>query len=277
MAVAYFTQLGGDGVSLNAANWTDTTGFANDATLVIGAGTANITADLDRTGSTTTGIDYLHITEGFAGTVGSSTAGSASIEFDATYTDAPNFVLRGPATVFLTSGATTITKAEVTRGRLVLTGGTITTLVVSGGEVIVQSGCTVTNYVITGGSVTELGAGGTAATTCVQSGGRYVTERVPVTFTVRGASAYAQVNSTTADCTTLTHSDGRVFWEDGNIATLVGEGNGKLQLSPKRAVAIGGTALIRRGGYTITGRASPLVSISNEKYEAGPDGGEGMA
>ncbi len=277
MAVSYFTPLGGSGVSLNAANWTDTTGFADDATLVVGAGSANITADLDRKANTTTGIDYLHITEGFSGTIGSASAGSADIEFDATYTTAANFVLRGPAFVFLTAGSTTITKAEISNGNSVLTGGTITTLIVSGGQVVIQSGCTVTNIVITGGNVTQLGVGGTAATTCVQSGGTYVTERVPVTFTVRGSTAYAQVNSTTADCTTLTHSDGRIVWEDGNIATLVGEGNAKLQLMPKRAVAIGGTALTRRGAYAILGRSSPLVSISNEKYEAGPDGGEGMA
>lgn len=274
MAVEYFTALGGDGVSLTG-NWSGS-GFADDATLVIGKGSANITANLDTTGSTTGGIDYMHITEGFAGTIGSASAGAASIEFDATYTTAANFVLRGPAAVFLTAGSTTCTKAEVTAGRLVLTGGTFTTLVVSGGEVIIQSAATVTTLYVTGGTVRQLGIAGTAATTAHVSGGSYFTERVPVTLNQRGDS-YIQVDSTTADNTTFNHSAGRCVWQDGNIATLNGEGKGVLSLQPVRAVTVGGTAFTRRGGYTLLGRASPLVSVSNEKYEAGPDGGEGMA
>src|SRR5690606_10271937 len=117
---------------------------ADDATLVIGAGSQAIVADLDTSGSTTTGIDYLHILQGFSGALGSESVGPAIIEFDSTYTSKPNLLIQnGDIRI---APVLTVTRADITGGRVIISGsGTITTLNVSGGEVIIQTGVTVTN------------------------------------------------------------------------------------------------------------------------------------
>lgn len=68
-------------VSLDAGNWSDATGFANNATLVIERSNETLT-QLDRTGDTTTGVDYLHFRRG-APIVG-PTNGHLKVEYDAT-------------------------------------------------------------------------------------------------------------------------------------------------------------------------------------------------
>ncbi len=74
MAVAY---LNSGATSLASANWSDSTGFADDATLVINDGTQSIQTGL--TAGLTNGVSYLDILEGFSGTIGGS-GGSLSVQ-----------------------------------------------------------------------------------------------------------------------------------------------------------------------------------------------------
>ena len=66
MAIAYLNE---GAVSLAAANWSDATGFANNATLVISSGSQTITTSLDQSGLSG-GIDTLDILQVFTGRIG---------------------------------------------------------------------------------------------------------------------------------------------------------------------------------------------------------------
>lgn len=74
MAVAYLTEGATD---LAAGNWSDATGFADSATLVINSGSQTITNTLQP--SLANGIDYLDVLPGFSGNIGGS-GGSLCVE-----------------------------------------------------------------------------------------------------------------------------------------------------------------------------------------------------
>jgi len=76
MANAY---LNAGATSLAAANWSDTIGFAANATLFVQTGTQTITGGL--TPSIATGINNLDILPGFSGNIGGA-AGSLAVETD---------------------------------------------------------------------------------------------------------------------------------------------------------------------------------------------------
>jgi hypothetical protein len=135
------TRLIKGAASLNAANWEDATGFADNGQLAIVDSYA-IHENLDRSGDTITGIDYLHIRGGMP-QFGPAN-GRLKAEFDSTYTSKPNFIWRARGGVlYLDTGTSTCTRADlIGGGACFLTGGVFTNAVVAGTNSIkVQAGC----------------------------------------------------------------------------------------------------------------------------------------
>lgn len=130
-----------------AASWADATGFADAAELAI-VDSQVVHTDLDTTGDTTNGINYLHIRRGTP-ELGPAN-GSLKIEFDATYTTLPNFVYDTDGGVcyleIVTNACPEI--AVSGSGTLYITasgGGSLGTLRVSGSaRVLVLSTCDIT-------------------------------------------------------------------------------------------------------------------------------------
>lgn len=271
MAVATHNE---GAVSIAAANWSDATGIVDTATLLLAAGAQDIVSDLNTASATTNGIYYLRNSGGFRGRLGTPEAGSAVIEFDATYTTGAN-LLWGGGVLYLDLGGTTITRADITGGTVVLSNGTVTTMNVGNGTITLMSNLAATTINQSGGSIVQRGAGGTAATTANIALGRFETQRVPATMNVRG-NAFVIVDSPTANNTTATISAGTVQLIAGNLATLVLEGASRLDCTKLREpTTIGGTAFTRRGRAELIGRSNPLLTVSNETAAAADY--EGMA
>lgn len=77
MATAY---LNDGATSFAAASWSDATGFANGATLVVPTGGQSITASLDQ--SALTGINFFRVSRPFTGNIGSPSAGPLKVDVD---------------------------------------------------------------------------------------------------------------------------------------------------------------------------------------------------
>lgn len=126
--------------SLAAANWSDSTGFANDAQLAIVDSYATHT-NLDRSADTTTGVDYLHIRDGVP--IFGPDNGRLIVDFDATYTAKPNFVWRTKGGLLYLEAGTACGKAEfIGAGNCFLCGGTFNTGILARRNAVkVQAGC----------------------------------------------------------------------------------------------------------------------------------------
>ncbi len=134
MAVAFLNE---GATSFAAANWSDTTGFATNATLVCNkpAGAGGIQAALDQSG-VATGINYLDFVGNWSGNVGGP-GGSLIVDFDlagndATYTtaspgaDIPISRVRWwgkSGDIYLSAGASTGFMFQANVGNAFLTGG----------------------------------------------------------------------------------------------------------------------------------------------------------
>lgn len=93
MAIAYLNE---GATSLAAANWSDATGIAQDATLVINAGTQTITTSLDWSslGNAAGGVESLDIIAPFAGNVYGSSFSPLILDVDGTSDTAASAVSR---------------------------------------------------------------------------------------------------------------------------------------------------------------------------------------
>lgn len=87
MAVATFSETATD---FAAGNWSDATGFANGAQLVIPSGSQSIQAGLNQSA---TSIEYLDVLEGFTGIIGGA-AGALICDADGTVEAAATVVSR---------------------------------------------------------------------------------------------------------------------------------------------------------------------------------------
>ena len=244
------TQLNEGAVSLAAANWADATGFANDAELAIVDGRQSITAGLDQTGSTTTGIDYLHVRNGFSGRVGSA-ASPASVEFDATYTTKENFIYgAGAGSCYLTSGAFTITQALINGGgTCYFTGGTITTLIATSGRFEVnQSTALVDVWVLGGSHFIDEHSSDTLGNVYVVAG-TVLIKRAGTLLTIGGTGRVGS-HLVTGGWTTVTQDGGMLVPYKGDIATYNGR-SGVIDHRPALVpVTLGGTAAVLTSALT---------------------------
>ncbi len=143
MALAYHSG----GTSFAAASWSDATGFADDATLIVESGQQTISAGLDNSGLTN-GISYLHVRSGFTGEIGSASSPLLT-KFRSTYTTKPNLILEG-GTMYLTM-SNTCNQILVLGGRLILVSGTVTLLEVRSGYLVRGGTVTATTADVQGG------------------------------------------------------------------------------------------------------------------------------
>lgn len=226
MATAY---LNAGATSLAAMNWSDATGFADAATLVIGAGTQTITTATDQS-SLTEGITSLIITKDFAGTIGSASAplkcdvdsggvsqwnsgaasGNARMEYygsgtvyyeaDGDENRCGNLFIAGPGS-FIQSGA-----------------GTTIFLSVSAGSYYASPSTPVTNGYLTGGrTVLDSSSGQPTLVEC-WANQVLILKRPPTTLTVHGGTVIIDIDNATA-IGTLNQHGGTITHKAGNITT----------------------------------------------------------
>ena len=262
MAEAY---LNTGATSLASGNWSDTTGFADDAELVIRDSVGNgqaITAALDQSGLTT-GIEFLDIRPGASGTIGSDT-GPLKVDADAS-ADA-RIRNRGNFTLFTDAGGASgvVNNYDFGPGSTNwLVGGTFTNVTTDGGIAVVGESAVVTNLFAAGGAGTvEYNA--TAITKAVVTKGNWtIRRRVNTLIVLDGASVvYApddQVTTFTGD--KIEVHGGRLTQTRGAVPTYELNG-GMWDLSrATEPFTPGGTSIIALGTRIVEGAG--LVDLSN--------------
>lgn len=218
MALAYLTEGSPD---LTASAWSDATGFADDATLIVEKGTQAIVSSLTAGSGLTNGISYIHFRSGFTGVVGGP-AGALETKYHSTYSAKPNVILDG-GTLYLTN-TNTAAWILVLSGTLYLVSGTTTLLEQRGGIVHRSTSAVVTTLDKQGGEFRDLGDNTNAITT-----GHVV------------GSAWFRSTVTTLN-----------IYEDGNVTSDYTTG-------PTTVNMYGGRCnLLRGGATTINGRRGIL-------------------
>lgn len=267
MAIANLND-GATDISVGA-NWSDTIGFANDATLIIPRGSQTLTG-LDVRGSTTTGIDYLHVSRGFSGNIGGG--GTAlQCDVDATYTTTPNIVFSGSGFMYF-NPATTVAEVLVNGiGTFVQTGGTTTTFRCVSGSATVGESATATNAYLHGDGALTLEYSASIAATLVHvtGGGNCTIKREATTVTISGPGVVT-INAPGETITTLNANDPgcRVVVLAGNVTTA--NVYGALDLSQANyASTVGGTAVNLYPTGTIIGEGNANITLSNVNRIAG--------
>jgi len=158
MAIAYLNE---GAVSLAAANWSDATGFANAATLVIAAGSQSITGSLDWSGLTA-GIDTLDIGPQFTGRIGSPSAGPLKFDADESVTNRVVYNAGGGVLYLAAAGDNSIISNfwKSSPGAAYLMAGTFTNVILGEGPLSVNGSTVVDNAYLKGGNSTfEAGTG----------------------------------------------------------------------------------------------------------------------
>jgi hypothetical protein len=195
--------------SFAAANWSDATGFADNADLTVGGGSQTISAGLDQS-ALTEGINRLTISGAFTGTIGSA---SSPLIVDVDGGTSPG----SPVLRYFASGgrlhcnaggdnALCVQLLHAGAGEVLTYGsGTITTLRQSLGSVLVNGGTVVTNAELYGGSGT-FGYNATGFTSCIVTGGSWTFNRGG-TFDIRGGNVLIDLSSG-GTLTSLTVSNG---------------------------------------------------------------------
>lgn len=205
MAIAYLNE---GATSFAAANWSDATGFATNATLVISSGSQVISGALDQS-AVVTGINSLHIRSGFSGRIGGPTP--LKVDADA---GAPNLISYGASAgaMYLQAGggSAVITNLYVgTGGQAYLLGGTFTNVYFSRGYMSVNESTVATNaYLFGGSSVFEAG---TVFTVLNVFGGNHVIKRACATVNVFGGSVVYDVPTSEATTATVNVYQGATF------------------------------------------------------------------
>ena len=254
--------------SLAAANWSDATGFDDDAVLLITEeGSQAITAGLDQTGATTTGIHSLRGGGQFRGTVGGSGA-NLQVEIQTSAgISGPNLHISS-GTWYVAAVTTTLDSAVVDGGTVYFNGtSTIAKLVVqAGARVVIGEGVTVTTLINAGGSVKA--ADGTAFTTARVTGGNLTSEREATTLDAFGGSV--ALDSRAGNSGTINNSGGLVRCLSGDVGTYNGYAGTLDVTATKEVLEIGTTATVLYPAAVILGENRTDVTISNITREGTP-------
>lgn len=191
MALAYLTE---GSTTLAAGAWSDATGFAAGATLIIDAlGAQNIQTDVDWSGIAA--ISYLSVSNNFSGNIGSATS---PLKFEATtgfYNDASG------GNVFFESKSTdgdpdaTTLLAHTGAGTTNVVGGTVTQVQQSMGFVNVGQSAIVTTVRQSGGS-SFYDTNGTAITNLYLMGGTCYVKRGVTNYYIYGGQFIYEVIAT---------------------------------------------------------------------------------
>lgn len=242
MALAYLTE---GSATLAAAAWSDATGFADNATLIVDAGSQIITTSLNAGSGLATGISYIHFRKGFTGQVGS--AGTSLETKFANYTTLPNVIVSS-GSLWLTC-TNTCNKVRVLGGTVTILSGTVTDLEIVSGTVNASASATITNLAMAGGFFRDLATGSNAMTLASIYGGTASFMRPVTTITMSeaaGSSVGAPTTFVTYDHatgpTTVNERGGTFNLIEGSVATL-NLYAGRFDASrAARDLTIGGTA-----------------------------------
>ena len=261
MAEAYLNE---GATSFAAANWSDSTGFADNAELVVNVPFGPVTAGLDQS-SLTTGIDYLEFKPGAVGIVGG--AGS-SLQVDADSAGGDYIRNRGNVTLYVTGGGTgQINNMDLGgQQRTWLTGGTVTDLTMDGGTLNVAEAAVVTNGYLAGGA-SEWGYNSTKVTELTIDGGSHVIRRGVTALHVNGNATvvYDPDDQVTHTSTAIYINGGRVDWRAGAFPTVVVRGGVADYTRARVAFTPGSTSFLVKGGRLLEGDGT--VTLSNVTYE----------
>lgn len=259
MATAYLTD---GATTLAAASWSDATGFADGADLVISDGSQSIQTALNQSGLTN-GINRLRILPGFSGNIGS---GSESLRVDVDNSSSPRleYLARAGSLFYAANGNSNVCTRLVVAsgGSLTLTGGTITQLEVqAANRVTVNSSTVVTTAYINGGSgVIEYNA--TAITNLYMGGGNYVLRRAATTVTLGGGTLVVDVKQAATAATTINMAGGRLVLYAGNVTTpnlYAGSVDASKAVKP---ITLGGTNGVFGPGLNIAYNSQVTIDAS---------------
>lgn len=253
--------------SLAAANWSDSTGFADNATLVInkpfGNGAA-VTAGLDNSGLTE-GIDSLDIKKGANGIIGGD---GTSLEVDADSASTDGISNHGNVTLYLQASGddNKIENFDCGAGsRNFLAGGTFTTTTVQGGYLSANESTVLTNFDAYGGNgVIEYNS--TKITLARIMRGSWIIKRA-CTSLIIGENAtviFDPDDSATFTSTAITNYGGRLVWRAGAVPTVTSIG-GAIDFSEARDTFTPGGTAFTVGGTTIN-EGDGSVSLTNVDY-----------
>lgn len=270
MALAYLTE---GSATLAAAAWSDAAGFADNATLIVDAGTQTVTTALNSGSGLATGISYIHGRKGFTGQIGSSGT-SLETKF-ANYTTLPN-VLWSSGSLWLTC-TNTCNKVLVMGGTVVLLSGTVSALEIVAGTVLVSASATVSALEMTGGEYRDLASGSNTMGTGTVLGGSATFLRPVTTLNVSDAvgarlsapSAVVVYNNATGP-TTVNQRSGRATLIQGSVGTL-NLFAGLFDASRAvRDLTIGSTATnLYPYGQLNSTASGATVTVSNTSYKLG--------
>lgn len=248
MATAYLNE---GSVTLAAAAWSDTTGFADNADLVIDRGGQTITTELDKS-ALTEGINSLIVSADFYGNIGSATNGPLIVDVD--YASSPasyiKYNARGGSFWYRSGGDNTLCRRFIHSGAgtVYYQGGTISLIEASRGASFVNASTVVTTmYVYGGNHVIENNA--TAITTLVVLGGQVVLKRGVTTLVVGGTGQLvADLESGSLGSTSATMYGGRIDHRAGACPNFVFDAGSYSTMYARRPFTIAGTAGIVGAG-----------------------------
>lgn len=260
MAVAYLNE---GAVSVAAANWSDATGFADNATLVIDkpfGGGSPLTASVDQS-ALTTGIDYLDILKGAVGQLGT---GASPLQVDADTAAGDGITNYGNVTLYFKGGGSgVINNFSCGAGsRNIQTDDTVGQVVVEGGSYTAEESAVITNFDAYGGTG-EIKYNSTKITLCRIMRGTWILRRACTSLIV-GENARVIIDiddAASMTSTAITNYGGTIDLVHGAYPTLTSIG-GTIDLrNARRAFEIGGTAITLGGTRIIEG--SEVVTVSN--------------
>lgn len=254
-------ELNEGATSFAAANWSDATGFADNATLVVNKPFGLITAGLDQSGLSSTGIDSLDFQEGARGIVGGGTSGSLRVDSNGGSTH--RIRNRGAVTLYVTDGGNGVTDLDLGgQQRTNLTGGTWTDVTIDGGILTANASAIITNlYGFGGGGTIEYNS--TGFTLARFTAGNWILKRGFTKVEVAG-TANVTLWGELGTLTEVEQWGGTVRAFYGNVPTYSLFG-GVLDFSQQQeALTYGGTAFNRQGGRIINKKST--TTISNIAY-----------
>lgn len=228
--------LNGQLTTLAAAGWSDTTGFADNATLEIRDGQQTITGALDQSGLTE-GITSMDVGPGFSGVIG-GTAGPLKCDVDGSGTPQFRYASGGGALYYQAAGDNNLCVKFInsSAGRAYLTGGTFTTLELNSGYTEISDAVTPTTVNLTGGTLRC----DAVITTLNQWGGNAILTKAPTTWIQWGGSGIH--DSVSGNITTFSQGPGGFLdHRGGNIATFTIAGRFTVA-NATRAGTLAGTA-----------------------------------
>jgi len=239
--------LNNGATSLAGANWSDATGFADAATLIVDRGSATSFSDIDYS-ALANGIDTFTVLPGFTG--GLQGADGSPLKFDCDYNTTKRFSYGaggGVARYLAGGGSGVCTNIEnVGNGDLYLMGGTFTNAALTSGSTSVNGSSVVTNLRVTGGN-NVVAYNATALTIFEHLAGYTVLKRGVATGVMNGGVLEVDFDdggttTGTFGSTSFQWNGGKIILKNGNISNFVWRGGSLDVRALRRAATIGGTS-----------------------------------